>query len=169
MSTFARSFDALIAVLIAFFAFGALVSLCGCTRPFWTTDETVYGVEFDWGKQEDRATVDTVLSRCADAIGGGRHLVGARVKFLDDPAAVTKACARPDPELVAGCWSTLLNDMVLLAVASRLVDTALCEELAHRARYYAKGQMVGAEDPWHCDRALWDELGVPETPGKCRH
>lgn len=170
ISTLDRSFDALITVLLALFSLGVLLSLCGCSRPYWKTDETVYGIDFDWGTQKDRE-LDELISHCAAAVGGGRHFIGARVKFEKDVEAVGKACqpAPPDRGAIAGCWSTLLNDMVVLAPAERLEDTALCHELAHRARYYAKGQVVGAEDYNHCDRLLWDALGVPETPEKCRH
>lgn len=170
ISTLARSVDALIASLAALLALGVLLSLCGCTRPYWKTDETVYGIDFDWGTQQDRE-LDELLYRCAAAVGGGRHFVGARVKFEKDVESVGRVCQPAPVERgpIAGCWSTLLNDMVILAPAERLEDTALCHELAHRARYYAKGQVVGADDPWHCDRLLWDALGVPETPGKCRH
>jgi hypothetical protein len=146
----------------------ALLLLTSCTRPFWTTDETVLGVQFDWiDAQTDRAATEQLCAASA-ILGDGRHLVGARVKFVEDNAAVGRACQPAPPERgeIAGCWSTLLNDMVVLAPAPRLADTALVHELLHRARYYAKGQMPGAEDAGHCDRFLWDQINVPAT-GPC--
>ena len=163
-----RTFDALIAAVFAGTGLVLLFSLCGCTVPYWQTDEVVLGVEFDWGMQQDRQTADELLCFCAVALGDGRLLTGARVKFVEDNAAVGRDCwpAPPGRGEIAGCWSVTLDDMVILAPASRLTETALCHELAHRARYYAKGQMPGAEDYYHCDRALWDQLGVDAT-GPC--
>jgi len=145
-----------------------LLALSACTRPYWQTDEVVLGVEVDFGVQQDREALDEVLITCANIIGDGRLLAGARVKFVEDNDAVERACwpAPPNRGEIAGCWSIALDDMVILAAASRLADTALCHELAHRARYFAKGQVAGAEDSAHCDRALWQQLNVPTT-GAC--
>ena len=162
-----RTFDALIVLVIAGLCLGMLFSLCGCSRPYWHTDETVLGVEFDWAdEQQDRQTADELICFCSAMVGDGRLLTGARVKFVKDVETATRDCARANPEPIAGCWSTLLNDMIVLAPAPQLGETALCHELAHRARYFAKGQGRNAEDQWHCDRALWDQLGVKAT-GPC--
>lgn len=162
----ARTFDALIAAVLAGTGLLLFLSVCGCTVPFWETDEEVLGVAFDWGAQSDRATADELLCFCAAMIGDGRLLTGARVKFSDDvDADCQPAPAERGP--IGGCWSTLLNDMVVLAPAARLVDTALCHELAHRARHYAKGQMPDAADYNHCDRALWNQFEIDEPTGPC--
>jgi hypothetical protein len=144
-----------------------LLLLTSCTRPYFVPDETVLGVQFDYGTQHDRAAVTDQLCAAAAILGDGRMLAGARVKFVEDNAAVANACwpAPPGRGEIAGCWSTTLNDMVVLAPAPRLADTALIHELIHRARYYAKGQMPGAEDSNHCD-AVWQQLDVKPT-GDC--
>ena len=144
-----------------------LLLLSGCSVPYFVPDESILGVEFDWRTQADR-DAGPVLAACSDIVGA-RNLQGARVRFVADNAAVAHDCQPAPPErgTIAGCWSTQLNDLVVLTPAPLLADTALCHELAHRARHYAHGQVFGADDPHHCDRALWDAIGVQAT-GVCR-
>ena len=135
--------------------------LTSCTVPYYEMDEEILGVQFDWQGQQDREPADDLLCHCAQILGDGRHLYGARVRFTDD---ASRDCGLDFD--AAGCWSVALNDLIVLETAEHLTDTPLCHELAHRARYYAHGQMPGAEDPNHCDAELWGALNVQPT-GPC--
>ena len=148
----------------------ALLLLAGCTRPYWQQDEEVLGVQIDYGVQQDRDAMDDLLIACAITLGDGRALSGARVKYLADNAAVGRDCqpAPPGRGEIAECWSTMLDDLVLVAAAPLLANTATCHGLAHRVHHYAHGQVLGAEDYYHCDRPFWDRLGVPKATGPCR-
>lgn len=137
-----------------------LLLSAGCTVPYHVPDESILGVEFDWNAQQNRDATGEI-ARCALLLGDGRHLGGARVHFTAD---ASRDCRLTFD--VAGCWSTMLDDMIVLEPAATVEQTALCHELAHRARFYAHGQMPGAEDGKHCDRAVWDLLGVAAT-GVC--
>lgn len=129
---------------------GVVVWLCSvaCAPAYFDADEIRQSISIDWGPQLERDSFDDLVQRCEAGLGMkfGR---GAWVKFLADP---TSDC-RTGHEKVAGCWIHDF-DLVLLAPADRLVDTALCHELLHR-QLFIDGR---DPDPTH-QRHEWSVLG----------
>lgn len=125
-----------------------LVLWFACTPSYFEPDEIRQSISIDWGPQRERDSFDFVVERCETGLGM-KFAHGAWVKFIHDP---TTDC-RTGHEKVAGCWIHDF-DLVLLAPAERLVDTALCHELLHRQLFLD----VGDPDPGH-RRQEWSDLG----------
>lgn len=131
----------------------------GCGSGYFDSEETRGPVTLDWGEQGDRESLESLLAQCEAGVGL-RFSKGARVKFLADP---TEDCATSFAK-VAGCWRMDL-DLILLATAPRLAETALCHELLHRELFRIDGDadVRHHRDEWHqLSQAIQQEKALPE-------
>lgn len=109
-----------------------LVLWMGCSPPYFSADEVRRSITIDWGPQQERGSLEEVLGECEEGL---RMKFGAGVflKFVSDP---TPDC-RSGHDRVAGCWIHDF-DLVLLAPARDLAETALCHEMLHRQLFLNK-------------------------------
>lgn len=129
-----------------------MIASCGIDPP---VDRTLGVAVLDWSAQTaDREGLSAEVSRCAERLDavtrrgqGGRLVDGSRIKFSGD---LRRSCGIDD---AAGCWWLDL-DLIVLAQSTSMRDSALCHELAHRARYVWKYN----PDYAHADTAWWDAI-----------
>ena len=124
----------------------------------WLTAEETFGERVILGPQSGREDLADDIVACADAIDfgiqargtAGRLLSGVRVEFLAD---ISAKCVEPIGNDQGGCyWPN--TDTAAVEMRPRIWDTALCHELAHRARNVAGYGL----DYRHEDKAFWQAL-----------
>lgn len=108
--------------------------LLACGPAYFDEDEVRAGVSVDWGSQRDRGGLEALVASCEASVAMS-FTGGASVKFVPDPNA---HCGIPAEKPVAGCWIPRF-DLIVLAPAPTLAQTALCHELFHRELYARDG------------------------------